>query len=278
MLHFGLIGKTLAHSLSKQYFEATHDGAQVDYNLIEIADLSKIRSLTIARQLSGFNVTIPYKQAIFPYLDAVSPEARSIGAVNVVKVVLHEGNGGSIQLEGYNTDAPAFLETLQAFCYQQERPLPSAALILGTGGAAVAVAWALHHAGVDYRLVSRTPEAARRRLSEQAALLSRQYAAQQPDQRFLPADHIIDYNQAYSESTSRLLIVNATPVGTTPNTDTSPWKPTELLTAQHLCYDLIYNPTESRFLHEAKLAGADTLNGLAMLQRQAQLSYEIWGI
>jgi len=279
MLHFGLIGKTLAHSLSKQYFEATHDSTLGDYSLIEIADISEIRSLTIARQLSGFNVTIPYKQAIIPYLDIVSAEARAIGAVNVVRVIRVDGNMDHFLLEGHNTDAPAFLETLQAYCWQQGRQLPTASLILGTGGAAIAVAWALQQAGVSYRLVSRTPVATRRRLFEQAALIHQRFSAdQQPDRRFLPAEHIISYDQAYAEAAAHHLIVNATPVGTTPHTDATPWMQSQLFTSQHLCYDLIYNPTESRFLHEAHQAGAAICNGLAMLQRQAQLSYEIWGL
>ncbi len=212
MQHYALIGSSLTHSLSKQYFETIHDCTQCDYSLIEMAQIAEIRSLAHSRQLSGFNVTIPYKQAILPYLDTLDTTSQAIGAVNVVNVVHSHDSRTPIMLEGYNTDAPAFIETLRSYCQQKRCPLPPTALILGTGGAALAVAWALCQAGCRYHLGSRTPTAARQRL------------LQQSNPYFRPADHIINYDQAYAEAAMHQLIVNATPTGTPPPSDGPPWQ------------------------------------------------------
>ena len=186
----------------------------------------------------GLNVTIPYKEAVIPHLDQLDLTAQAVGAVNCVEV--HEGC-----LIGHNTDAPAFLDTLRPLL----QPHHTAALLLGTGGAAKAVGYALRQLGIEYLLVSRHLE-------------------QHPN--------AVSYTDAASLAASHLLIINATPVGMYPNVDGTPWPYPHLLGGRHLCYDLIYNPATTRFLREAAANGANTCGGLAMLERQAQLSWEIW--
>lgn len=241
MRQFGLIGQSLAHSWSPRWFAAYFERQGITdacYRLYEVAEVAHLRELVADKQLRGFNVTIPYKQAVLPLLDSLDEAARAIGAVNCVTV---EGS----RLTGHNTDAPAFLDTLRPLL----RPCHTAALVLGTGGAAKAVKYALESIGIDVQLVSRTPEAH-------------------------PGS--ISYATAVAESARRLLIVNATPVGMFPHTEVSPWPDSTVLTPQHLCYDLVYNPEETRFLHEARQQGAAVCNGLAMLHRQAELSWSLW--
>ena len=197
-----------------------------------------LRQWVEENHIKGFNVTIPYKEAVIPHLDQLDPSAQAIGAVNCVEVA-------SNRLIGHNTDAPAFLETLQPLL----QPHHHSALILGTGGAAKAVGYALRQLGIGYLLVSRTPE-------------------QHTD--------AVSYSDAASLVGDHLLIINATPVGMYPNVDDSPWPYPLLLDERHLCYDLVYNPSPTRFLREAEAAGAHTCGGLSMLERQAQLSWEIW--
>ena len=188
MRQFGLIGQSLAHSWSPRWFAAHFERQGITdacYCLYEMEGLDGLRELIEKEQLQGFNVTIPYKEAIIPYLDQLDDHARAIGAVNCVTVE-------SSRLTGHNTDAPAFLDTLQPLL----RPCHTAALVLGTGGAAKAVKYALESIGIDVQLVSRTPEAH-------------------------PGS--ISYATAVAESARRLLIVNATPMGMFPHTDASPW-------------------------------------------------------
>ena len=188
MRQFGLIGQSLAHSWSPRWFAAYFERQGITdacYRLYEVAEVAHLRELVADKQLRGFNVTIPYKQAVLPLLDSLDEAARAIGAVNCVTV---EGS----RLTGHNTDAPAFLDTLRPLL----RPCHTAALVLGTGGAAKAVKYALESIGIDVQLVSRTPEAH-------------------------PGS--ISYATAVAESARRLLIVNATPVGMFPHTDASPW-------------------------------------------------------
>lgn len=241
MRQFGLIGQSLAHSWSPRWFAAHFERQGITdacYRLYEMEGLDGLRELIEKEQLQGFNVTIPYKEAIIPYLDQLDDHARAIGAVNCVTV---EGS----RLTGHNTDAPAFLDTLQPLL----RPCHTAALVLGTGGAAKAVKYALESIGIDVQLVSRTPEAH-------------------------PGS--ISYATAVAESARRLLIVNATPVGMFPHTDASPWPTNSVPTPYQLRFDLVYNPEETLFLREGRLHGAAVCNGLAMLHRQAELSWTLW--
>lgn len=221
MNKYGLIGKRLGHSLSQQLFlEQFPEG---EYGLYELDGLDRVRSLG----LDGFNVTIPYKVNILPLLDALDAEAEAIGAVNCV--ALEEG-----RWVGHNTDWRAFAATLQPLL----QPWHKQALILGRGGAARAVAFALNRMGISFRMVGREP--------------------------FAPQ--------------GETLVVNCTPVGMTPLAALTPLADSHWLSPQCLCYDLVYNPERTRFLLEAEQCGALTMNGLPMLRRQAELSWELWGL
>ena len=242
MKKYGLIGRKLGHSLSQELFEA-QGFEDACYGLYEMASLDGLRQWVDEEHIDGFNVTIPYKQAIIPLLDAVDDTAAAIGAVNCVSVE----NG---RLIGHNTDAPAFKETLA------ERP-HGAALILGTGGAAQAVAYALRQLGTEYKFVSRHPER---------------------------HDNAISYEEATSllrNIPCRVsTLINATPVGMYPNNGNTPLP----LSTLHfplstlLVYDLIYTPSETLLMREAAACGAKVKNGLDMLRKQAELSWRIWGL
>lgn len=241
MYTLGLIGNKLGHSWSQQWFEAMFRREGIcgaSYSPFELPSLNDIRSWAAEKKLDGFNVTIPYKQDIIPFLDELDPTVSAIGAANCIEIRQQ-------RLIGHNTDAPAFLQTLQPLL----RPCHSQALVLGSGGASKAVSFALHQLGISHIVVSRHPE---------------------------NGNNTIGYDQAANLANSHLLIINTTPVGMWPNTESSPWPHPHLLTPQHLCYDLIYNPKETRFLIEARQQGAATQNGLAMLHRQAELSWEHW--
>lgn len=241
MYTLGLIGNKLGHSWSQQWFEAMFRRERIcgaSYSLFELPSLNDIRSWAAEKKLDGFNVTIPYKQDIIPFLDELDPTVSAIGAANCIEIRQE-------RLIGHNTDAPAFLQTIQPLL----RLCHSKALVLGSGGASKAVSFALHQLGISHIVVSRHPE---------------------------NGNNTIGYDQAANLANSHLLIINATPVGMWPNTEATPWPHPHLLTPQHLCYDLIYNPKETRFLIEARQQGAATQNGLAMLHRQAELSWEHW--
>lgn len=243
MRHYALIGRTLTHSYSKQLFDAQHF-ADADYRLCSMPSLEGMRDWVLHEHIDGFNVTNPYKQAIVPLLDTLSPEARAIGAINCVCVE----NG---HLTGHNTDAPAFRQTLEILLNTKHITL-NTAFILGTGGAAHAVAYALGQLGIPYTFVSRNPE---------------------------KHPNAIGYNQlADYLSPLSTLLVNATPVGTYPNVDHSPL---DLSTLHPLpftlhLYDLVYNPTPTLLIQQGAATGATTCDGLAMLHRQAELSWQLW--
>ena len=241
MKKYGLIGKKLGHSLSKEWFERMflREGiCDAEYQTYEMPSLKRLPQWVLQEGMRGLNVTIPYKEEIIALLEHADSVAEEIGAVNCVEVV-----GG--KLIGHNTDAPAFARTLQPLL----QPWHTRALVLGTGGASKAVAYALKQLGISHSFVSRTPQGQHR---------------------------TICYAEALAQVADIYLIVNCTPVGMFPNTQASPWPITPCLSSKHLCYDLIYNPTKTRFLQEAELCGAHIANGLDMLERQAQLSWQIW--
>lgn len=243
MRHYALIGRSLAHSYSKRLFDA-EGFPDADYRLHSMPSLDGMREWVRRDGIDGFNITNPYKQAVMALLDGVSPEARAIGAVNCVCV--EDG-----RLTGHNTDAPAFRHTLESLL-DTSHLSPDTACILGTGGAAHAVAYALGQMGIPCTFVSRSPE-----LHPGA----------------------IGYSQLqtlnFQPST---LIVNATPVGTYPDADRSPLGPQFPMHKTPIVYDLVYNPSPTLLMRQAAAAGATTCDGLAMLRRQAELSWTLWGL
>lgn len=242
---YGLLGHPLGHSFSAQYFAAKFQREHInaEYLNFDLAEASLVRQLfTDHPNLRGINVTIPHKQAVMPLLDKLSDDARAIGAVNVIKAMR---TNGKLWLCGYNSDFVGFLQSLQPLLQSHHH----SALVLGTGGASRAVAYALKQLGIETHFVSRSRGA---------------------------------YNNIlYSELTphtlaAHLLIVNTTPLGMFPNTDNCPPIPYECLTPQHLLYDLVYNPEQTLFMKKGLEAGSTVKNGLEMLHLQAEEAWRIW--
>ena len=245
---FGLIGYPLSHSFSQKYFteKFQKEGIDAEYLLFPLKDANEIPALLEQnRNLSGFNVTIPHKEAVIPYLDDLDETARAVGAVNCVNVT----PSPSLEvphLTGYNTDVFGFRHSIKPFLEMHHER----ALILGTGGGAKAVHYVLKQIGIDCHFVSRTPGG--------------------KEKHFCYAD----VNRYVMEAFP--LIVNATPSGMYPETADAPPIPYEHLTPRHLLYDLVYNPSETLFLQKGKEKGAATINGLSMLYAQADKAWEIW--
>lgn len=244
MLHYGLIGKNLSHSFSKDYFtdKFLKEGVGADYHLFEIKSVSEFSHLIQNQQLSGLNVTIPYKQAILPFIDLLSDEAQAIGAVNTLCIHRIEN---LIMVEGFNTDAPALESELGKFI----GGFKGGALILGTGGASSAAAFVLKKLGIEFKQVSRMPK----------------------------GENQINYS-ALDDSLieSHKLIINATPVGMFPFADEIPDIPWKKIGEHHFLFDMVYNPLMTRFLENGKARGARVKNGLGMLHLQAELAWKIW--
>ncbi len=230
-MKFALIGHPVEHSFSAQYLNSRFksEGIDAHYELINLPDISEFQTLIKSGKYNGFNVTIPHKRAIIPYLDSLSPEATAIGAVNVIQITNNK-------LIGHNTDIIGFHETLTPLL----KPYHTHAVILGTGGASQAVQYVLHKLQIPFSLIT--------------------------------------HKELDTNTITQLapIIINTTPLGMHPNTDTAPNIDYTQLTDKHLIYDLVYNPTETRFLQLAKQQGATTQNGLAMLHRQADAALKIW--
>ncbi|MFM9008848.1 MAG: shikimate dehydrogenase family protein [Bacteroidota bacterium] len=245
MPRFGLLGKHLGHSFSKAWFTAKFEReglGDFSYHNIEVDSLDGLREKLIAEGVAGFNVTVPYKRALIPLLDAIDPVARQIGAVNTV-VIAPDG-----RMTGYNTDHRGFEKTLRPLL----KPWHTAALILGTGGAARAVAHVLDELMIDFRFVSRNPGNC-------------------------PECDALDYASLTSKDVRNApLVVNASPAGMHPDSDSYPDLPYSGFEKFHLAYDLVYNPSETVFMQRAGARGAQTLNGHAMLVAQAEYGWEIW--
>jgi len=245
---YGLIGFPLKHSFSARFFTEKFKREQIDaeYLNFEIEDIHEIHGLILLhQQLKGLNVTIPYKEKVIPFLSGISPEAEKIGAVNVIRVEREPGDISFYRLTGYNTDYIGFRDSLTPLL---KPTIHRKALVLGTGGASKAVGQALSDLGIAWRYVSRSP--GENKLT---------YEALSPE--ILSAHH---------------LIVNASPVGTFPHADACPAIPYQYLTANHLLYDLVYNPEETLFLKKGKAQGAMTKNGKEMLEIQALAAWRIW--
>lgn len=239
-MQLGLIGKSLQHSFSRDYFLRKFTAAGLhhhSYSNFELQDISEFADLLKSHpDLRGLNVTIPYKTAIIPYLDQLSAEAKEIGAVNTVKI----SNG---KTKGYNTDVYGFGESLKPLLTPNQKQ----ALILGTGGASLAVAYVLHQLGISYKMVSRQPV---------------------KDQ--------ISYAEATEDLSDFPLVINTTPLGTFPDVKGIPPLGLDKVTENHLFYDLVYNPSKTRFLQEAERSGARIKNGSEMLALQAEKAWVIW--
>jgi shikimate dehydrogenase len=239
MKHYGLLGKSLGYSFSKSFFESFFEknAIEAEFSNIEIPSINQVTDV-LKSNLSGFCVTIPYKETILPFLDELSQEAGEIGAVNVVQ--FHEG-----KRIGHNSDAFGFHQSIKPFLTNQHER----ALIIGTGGASKAVAYVLKRIGIDVFFISRNPNSVN------------QYGYS-------------DINEHMVKSCK--LIVHTTPIGTFPNTNESIDFPFQFLTSDHLVVDLVYNPPLSKFLLNSKDMGAVTLNGYSMLEQQALKAWEIW--
>jgi shikimate dehydrogenase len=240
MRKYGLIGKSLSHSFSKTFFEGyfSTNNIEATYQNFEIQNEKELVDFLKEKKVDGCNVTIPYKQTIIPYLDELSEEAKVVGAVNTIRLE----NGRWI---GNNTDVFGFKQSIKPFLTNRHEK----ALILGSGGAAKAVAYVLNEIGIEVLTVSRT-------------LHGRNQFAYS------------DINEYMIKACK--LIVNTTPVGMYPNVDESIEFPFSFLTLEHLVVDLIYNPEETVFLKNAKANHAMILNGASMLKEQALKSWDSW--
>ena len=242
MRKFGLIGFPLSHSFSKGFFAdkfAKENIVNTEYENFPIENIDQFSSLWEEEpNLEGINITIPHKKAIIPFLDNPSSVVKAMNACNCIR----KYNG---QLYGYNTDVIGFEKSLQPFLKAHHQK----ALILGTGGAAAAVAWVLEKLGITYQYVSRTG----------AKKIVMSYD---------------DLNNAILQD--HLLIINTSPVGMYPDVNEAPALDYTAITPAHHLYDLIYNPAETLFLTKGKERGASIQNGLEMLHLQAEASWEIW--
>jgi len=236
MKTYGLIGKNISYSFSRNYFnnkfknENISNSQYVNFDIDNLSELSNIFNINNY----GFNVTIPYKETIIPYLNSLDFHAEQIGAVNIIQIK----KGKKI---GFNTDWIGFKKSLEPLLKLHH----TKALILGTGGASKAVIYALKQLQIQTLIVSRNGEITYEDLSEE-----------------IIQNHTI--------------IINCTPVGTFPDTDLAPEIPYQFITKNHLVYDLIYNPAETLYLKKCKENGAVTKNGLQMLEIQAEESWKIW--
>jgi shikimate dehydrogenase len=240
-----LVGKRLDYSFSKAYFEQEYHNIYVRparYDNYELPSAEMILQLAKEQHLDGLNVTIPFKEAVIPFLDSLSDEAKAIGAVNTLKF-RHLDSG--LFAEGYNTDAIGFEESVKPYLSKH-----SNALVLGTGGAAKAVAYVLLKHGLSVTYVSRGKN----------------------------GYNIIGYEQLTERIVERnILIVNASPLGTM-GSGGEVEMPYSGVTPDHFCMDLVYNPSETHFTKECAKHGATVKNGLEMLHRQAEEAWKIWNM
>ena len=241
MKKYGLIGYPLSHSFSKKYFTEKflrESIAEVSYELYPIAEISELPILLAEYPaIVGLNVTIPYKEKVIPYLSDLSPVVEAIGACNCIKI--SEG-----KLVGYNTDVIGFEKSLK----KKLKPHHTKALILGTGGSSKAVQYVLNKLGISFIKISRSKTAETITYEEiDEALLS-----------------------------SHTLIINTSPLGMFPNIEDCPAIPYQFLNASHYLFDLVYNPTKTKFLASGEEMGALIENGSDMLVDQAEASWAIW--
>lgn len=245
MYKLGLLGKNISYSFSKSYFEKKFKREHIEnvsYDNFDIEDISQFPSIIMNTPgIKGMNVTIPYKEAVIPYLHKINKKAQKIGAINTIRITK------KAKLVGYNTDWYGFKKSIKPHLKPRHRK----ALILGTGGASKAVAYTLNKLKIKYRYVSRSS--------------------------------VKGINFTYDMLTEEIIkdhpiIINCSPVGTFPNIDACPDIPYNGITEHHILFDLIYNPEETKFLKLGKQQQATTINGLKMLEYQAEKSWSIWNL
>jgi len=240
--NYGLIGKNINYSFSKEYFKQKF----IDLNLkkshryenLDLEELKGFQKLINQNNIKGLNVTIPYKEEVMDFLDEIDENAKKIGAVNTIKV------DSNFKLKGYNTDYIGFINSIPKKLLKNIQT----GIVLGSGGASKAIIFALNKMGIESIIVSRTKK-----------------------KNFISYEEL-DRNMLLKSQ----LVINCTPLGTYPNINESPNIPYKYLNKSHLCYDLIYNPEESQFIKKSKTNNAKTINGLKMLKIQADESWKIW--
>lgn len=236
---YGLIGKNINYSFSKNFFNNKFENEKIDaiYINFDIKKIEEFKTIVTENNISGLNITIPYKESIINQLDYVDPTAKKIGTVNTIK--FHNNI-----LSGYNTDYLGFYTSIKNIVNSNTK-----ALILGTGGASKAIAYTLKILKIKYLFVSRSKK-------------NKNY---------------INYNEISKEIINKHnLIINCTPLGTFPEINQIPQIPISLITKRHIVYDLIYNPSKSLLLKKSEENGATIINGYQMLENQAMESWKIW--
>lgn len=245
MKKYGLIGYPLTHSFSKRFFTEKFETEKIEstYENFEIDSIQKFPEIIKNNpEVIGLNVTIPYKEQVIPFLDDLNDSAREVGAVNTIKIIRSDSE---VQLKGFNTDTWGFENSLVPLLKNHH----SKALILGTGGASKALKYVLKK--LEIKFISASIE----------ELQENEIRYEEIDEKMMA---------------ERLLIINATPLGTYPKTDTFPPIPYEFINEKHLLFDLVYNPEVTQFMSKGKANGATVKNGYEMLLGQALKSYEIW--
>ncbi|MCG6188910.1 shikimate dehydrogenase family protein [Maribellus maritimus] len=245
MKRYGLIGYPLTHSFSKRFFTEKFETEKINstYENFEIDTIQKFPEIIKNNpEVIGLNVTIPYKEQVIPFLDDLNDSARKIGAVNTVKIIRSDSG---VYLKGFNTDTFGFENSLKPLLKEYHKK----ALILGTGGASKALKYVLNHLGIEF--ISASIE----------ELKENEIRYEEIDEQMM---------------TERTIIINATPLGTYPKTETFPPIPYEFIGEKHLLFDLVYNPEITQFMNKGKARGATAKNGYEMLLGQALKSYEIW--
>jgi len=260
MVHLGLIGYPLRHSLSPEIHIAALKacGLEGDYSLFPVSpdDKQGLKSLlnrVRTGEITGLNVTIPHKQNVIPLLDKLTPTAQAIGAVNTIYLRDNKLIGDNTDALGFSADLKKFLTT------ETQRHGDINALVLGAGGSARAVVYALVNSGWNVTIAARRIEQA-----QELAASFTNYELQ-----------ITNYESFIHHPSTFNLIVNTTPLGMAPNADQSPW-PENLPFPNASVYDLVYNPRETKLVKDARAQGLSATTGLGMLIEQAALAFELW--
>ena len=241
MIRLGLVGKKLSHSFSKTFFEGKWEKDKItgySYDLFELDKINEIQNLLQSENLLGLNITVPYKESVIPFLTEMDESAQKVGAVNVIKIT-------SSNTTGYNSDYYGFQQSMINWGVLEEI---KNCLVLGTGGGSKAVVAVLQNMNKEVLIVSRSNS----------------------------NEHLTYQDLINAEMKDFQLIVNTTPVGMFPNTDSAPELPYSKLTEKHCLYDLVYNPEETMFMKFGQERGAKVKNGLEMLHLQAERSWQIW--